>query len=1279
MTSKAFLIASALALSTNLAQATQTENNGIPVVPAPGAVAIDGQINDWDLSGGIFVSDNVELQRDTIAVWMHAMADAQNLYLLARFNDTTPLNNPGQTIADYGFAGDSLQVRFGFDVGTPDVRISHWTNWQGSDGRDVMDVAYGQIFDGGAIKDAQTQGAKQAFKANADGKGYVQEIAIPWKLLTKNGQPPTVGSSFLMTFEPNFTVGATEARMSVKGNFKPGIVPDRVFTFQGPTSWGPATMENKGQIAPHPVRLSDTRLFPVTMENGAPIVNWDGLVKAPETMPGVTTIPFVMPADGFISLNIKDKNGVVVRQLLNAAPYSKGAHEVKWDGLTTPNWKQPGEPVAPGNYSWSALYHGPIGLKLRGWAANGGNAPWSNGNGTNWGGDMGLPVATASQGGRVFLGWSGAEAGYALVATDLGGNVQWSNKRGGIAGVKALAVDGDVLYVLGGLAGVASEGGSMYKLETATGKYVPWTGSDSADVEIKSLWPEGVAVAEKADALTVADGQIYLSFKDANKIAVVDSASGKLVKLLDAATPTALQAAGDKLAVLSGGTTVNIFDVKSGAKRGIISGLNNATALTLDNAGQIYVGLAEPANQVQVYGADGKLKKTIGKAGGRALLGKWTPGGMRFIRSLTVASDGKLWVAEADGAPKRVSAWNTGDGTLFKEFFGPTSYGALGGAINPTDPNLMAGQGCEWRLDPKTGRATCLGVITRDGMENARFGVANGGRVYLAVAQTWAFDVGPFRIFEKTGAGQWKLRNEIYYVDEKGADIPPPAHGKKANAAKTVLWADKNGDEKRQPDELTSVAGEFSFSRWYMPTTQNLTLYSGDRQYKVTGFTKVGAPLYDLANPIKMPVEGFGSADGKMVLQSGEYNTNMSWFNAYDIASGQLKWRYPDNFVGVHGSHNATPHQDGMIRGSFGPTGSVDLGAPIGNIWVIPTNVGEWHALTEDGFYLTQFFQSDPLKVQWPSVATPGVSLTEVPPGLGGEDFGGSIAKGPDGKLYLQSGKTGYWNIEVTGLESAKKISGTTLALDATQIAQAGRLREAQLQNAVGNLRLTVARMTPKFTGNLDADFKGADIVSFQKSPEATVRSALAYDQENLYLAWDVKDNTPWTNGATEAAQMYLSGDTVDFQIGTDANADPNRGESALGDLRLSIGNLGGQNTAVLYRKISDLKKPKTFSSGVIKSYSLDYVDVITDAEIKVTKRADGYTVEAAIPLVRLGIGAVAGSSLRGDIGATHGDVAGQRTRLRSYWSNQHTGIVDDAVFELMLEPKNWGELKFAG
>jgi hypothetical protein len=97
----------------------------------------------------------------------------------------------------------------------------------------------------------------------------------------------------------------------------------------------------------------------------------------------------------------------------------------------------------------------------------------------------------------------------------------------------------------------------------------------------------------------------------------------------------------------------------------------------------------------------------------------------------------------------------------------------------------------------------------------------------------------------------------------------------------------------------------------------------------------------------------------------------------------------------------------------------------------------------------------------------------------------------------------------------------------------------------------------------------------------------------------------------------------------------------------------------------------------VIKEYTVDSVEVLESTRIKVTRRNEGYVVEATIPLSALNLKPTDGLILRGDFGVTFGDPAGQRTRLRSYWSNQHTGITDDAVFELMLEPKNWGELTF--
>ena len=60
-------------------------------------------------------------------------------------------------------------------------------------------VERGRDFQGGTLKDAKAHGARQAFPQNTDKKGYVQEIALPWKLLTRDGSPLKAGQSLVIT------------------------------------------------------------------------------------------------------------------------------------------------------------------------------------------------------------------------------------------------------------------------------------------------------------------------------------------------------------------------------------------------------------------------------------------------------------------------------------------------------------------------------------------------------------------------------------------------------------------------------------------------------------------------------------------------------------------------------------------------------------------------------------------------------------------------------------------------------------------------------------------------------------------------------------------------------------------------------------------------------------------------------------------------------------------------------------------------------------------------
>ena len=902
--------------------ATETENLGIRILPAAGKVEIDGKFADWDLSGGVFVCGDVEHQRDQLAVWIHALYDAENLYVLARWRDETPLSNPGLAGSDHPWNGDCLQLRIIADperqaAGKP---VICWANaWRDRAGKDAIDLDFPNK-NGEVLRDAIAKGARQACQTDADGKGYVQELALPWKLLVPDGFTPKAGQRMVFSVEPNFNL-TTGYRISLKDIFRPGVVPDRVFTFMASSCWGYGTFAPAGKVEPQRLRLADSREFAVTLRDGVPAIDWTGLFQERKTE-GFAKIALDMPQDGYVSLNIKNADGQVVRQLVNAAFFTRGKHEVLWDGLTNLSHLQPGEVVPAGAYTWEAIYHTGLGLRLVGWADNAGSAPFDSPGG-NWGGDHGLPCSVTTDGKAMYLGWSGSEAGKAVVVTDLAGKVLWRHTRGGFGGANHVAVANGVVYVNDN----QQNESVIYRLDARKGEYSNWQGRNSADLRIEP----GLA------GLDAANGKLYLS--QGQGVRVLDAATGAELAKVAVAQPGDLEVAPDgAVYVLSGGTQVMRLEA-NGAVQPVVTGLNKAQALAIGPDGAFYVAVGDPENVVQVFDRAGKPLRTIGKPGGRALLGAWDAAGMRFVSGLRVDANGVLWAAEKDAAPKRFSCWQTADGGFVREFFGPTAYGALGGAISPDDPLTMVGSGCEWRLDAATGRARLIGVFHRGGMSNTRFGRGPTGRLYVAVAPGWIHGSSPIFLYERLAPGKYQLRTRLEALAEKKNNEGFP-EGKLTGVR---VWADANDDGKEQPAETQDYSVDLGgwMTGWYMRMNQDLTFSGTLYQLPVTGWTACGAPLYDVTKARKLPAPddvtargGMGagrcaaSADGRTVLYNGHYGVPHSDFRCYDIAGGKLLWTYPNNYVGVHGGHHAPPAQVGMIRGAYDIMGSGSLPAP---------------------------------------------------------------------------------------------------------------------------------------------------------------------------------------------------------------------------------------------------------------------------------------------------------------------------------------------------------------
>jgi len=268
-----------MAWMAHTAHATETENYGFRILPVPGKITIDGDYSDWDLSAGIFTCGQVEYLRDKYALWLHGMYDEENVYILARWLDITPLNNP-ELRGGFPWNGDCLQVRFRLFPGdTVNETTSYCNFWQDASGESAMDRQTPDYRNGNRINldfpsnmFYEREGAFQAFKKDEDGKGYTQEIKIPWKSISATGKVPAVGERFMMTFEPNFTAGEF-GRITIKDLFNDKGLPNRVFTWRAYDSWGFATLEAKGNVEPQPVRLADSRTFPVTMVDGKPVAD----------------------------------------------------------------------------------------------------------------------------------------------------------------------------------------------------------------------------------------------------------------------------------------------------------------------------------------------------------------------------------------------------------------------------------------------------------------------------------------------------------------------------------------------------------------------------------------------------------------------------------------------------------------------------------------------------------------------------------------------------------------------------------------------------------------------------------------------------------------------------------------------------------------------------------------------------------------------------------------------------------------------------------------------
>jgi len=1269
---KLLLCSLAVLILASTGQTTQTDNRGIHAVPVPGPIIIDGKLDDWDLSGQVLMCYDLETLKDIYSAKVAAMYDADFLYLSVHWTDPNPMSNshdPHYT-AGRAWAGDSVQFRIKTD------KISHVLCWYyGVTGEPGIYIDYGKDlktpFHGGSTQLFQTEGwkmtegAEMAFRKDDDGKGYVQEIKIPWKVIT-DGKKYGPGDKFSMGVE--LLWGAADWPVHRYADNLSAGTSGREFFFTNIPAWGDLILEPHGHLK-------------------LPTPAWETAMKQQEPQ-GPAEIHYDLPEDGRVTLAIDDAAGKRIRNLTGALPRLKGPNTEHWDGLD-----DDGKVVTPGDYTFKALYHQGIHTNF---VFSFANPSAHNG----FYADHSAAHAAAAAGDYVALACPIGEAGHPIVGLDINGKTLWGGGRPlSDAGRASLATDGKILWI------ALDRLGTIYRVEAATGKFAPWNKMDKdpeghdfkvLDLPIfdASTLPKERTYTPNMRSITVNDTTLAVPLQNQGVIKLLDKETGDAKGEIKIEDPEA--AVFDKdgsLIVLSKGKLVRA--TADGKITPFSEGsFPDGYGLAIDSKRNVYLSVRRADQNVKVLSPEGKLVSEIGLKGGRPLEGEYVAEGMRNPAAIAIDGQDRLWVTEETHNPKRTSLWSVTDGKLLHDFAGTTSY-AGAGALDPFDPTIGFSDDTVYKLDWANGTSRplwSLGLPTgpEDLFPASVYKITN--RVIRHGNDEYVYlGLGPTGVCTIHRDGKWRSSAAVGLVPKIGTRGCPWAASPlfAGKEGQFFTWADKNGDGLVQADELTFASPLYNGKPVTVWTPYWAALPDGDGalsfespqhvvvKFVITGYTPAGAPIYDIQNPKILPVDGplnggenmvYGGAEGRVYI-------NQNPLTAID-KTGKTIFTYPNNYLSVHGSHNATAARPGLLIGPSSILGVADMGGETGEVFYLNGNLGENFLFTWDGLYIQSLFKDTRGGFDAPqNILGESFDTTTA----GGESFGGNFVRTPDGKTYTIHGGTEADVIEVTGLDKIKRFGGKfTYTPD--------QYAKAQEMNSTAALAKIVPKVVTaeKAAAPVTVDGKPAawpelldltaPLADIQENEQLRYgRVAARYDDQNLYLAYRVMDHgSKIKNGGQDYRFLFKTGDAVDLMLGPEP-----QNKDGSGNLRLLFSDLGGKETAVLYQKTvpgTPEKERVAFSSPWMTIY-FDRVTQPSEVKVATAPIQGGYFVEAAIPWTVLGVKPSPGLKLKADFGILGADSAGAVTVSRQYWSNKSTGLVNDVPGEADLTPKLWGTL----
>ncbi len=1259
-----------------------------------GKIKVDGKMEpgEWDAKSATTIASEPTLFPNRYAVDVHWAYDEKGLYAGLRWHTGGPhlnINEPKLLGRGYD-GGDAVQIRLGTD------RVSHLDTWYYDEGKKPSIVIdYGVKFNEGKEPDAISKGAMLAVQP-LEGGGYTEEIFLPWALITQKGEALKEGSSFRVVFDVFFS--------GLEGNRIPYIINTRVAEASGVVAL-PFTAPVDGFYSVVIENSAEGRVIRrlLTLEKlkkGQVVSDWDGLDDDGKVV-----------SQGDYSFRGVYHQGIGLKYLMS---YNNPGNPTWQNDSGTGEWG--GDHASP-----QAVAADNDGVYL-GWPAA------EDGNG----------IIGCDLSGRKRWGFFGTPAnqgygdsGSAMIAVD-SGKVYYASEahiNNPPKGSNALAYFKTAVACLDTAKGFRT-GVSLKE------PYSVISTHDSNQVQSDWFWNiwekkdfsldtysihddyhfSGHSLGGNLSGMAARDGKLYVSLRVSGEVVVYNGEDMKELARWKIAKPAGLAFSKDgKLYAISDKSVVQI-DLKSGAATPVVmAGLEAPVGLAIDSSGSFFISEWGAAHCVKVFDAKGKALRSIGLPGGRAWLGKYDPKGMLLPRGIAIDRENHLWVCEDDSQPRRISVWDAKSGAFIREFIGGTIYGAVnGGMLDPKDPSRAISAGCWFEIDlGKEGYrplSTMWRRLKRDqyfgfgpslgsnSASSVRFMEQNGRRIVLSNSGS-AVIVG-----ELKKDGSWvplAAVGGIFKRSDNGESLPddkltwrmrlPPAFFPK-HAGENYVWTDLNGDGMTQEDEFQwrkQVPKTFPCFGAYWGagmTDRDMNIFiAADNdglvaRFPFQGWTENGLPKYDI-NKFEMVAKvdtGLGAlaVDKNGQVFSVSEGNCWRWMNGRKPAlaahgkDGKLTWLIP-------ASEDVRPIANINGECIMGP---IDLGKEIGEV----ISTSQWHGLhvpliTTDGILFGRLLR-DPA-----DGGEPGPDMWR------GECIQ-YLNKLDDGRVILAHGKNAHHMMQITGLENVRRFNGK-VDLTAAQVKLAAdRLNAIKSKvEAATPIRITwLAKAAGKpvaIDGKLDDwDWTTATVIgSKTDAPRAEVAMRIGDNKDkwgtplDVLVAFKVFKNGPFLNtGKDDPLRLFLTGDAVELQFCTSPSAIPSRKEPVMGDCRLIISKLDGKPVAVLYKaQVPNAKKPVGFSSPS-RTVTFDEVDVVKDAVVAVEDTADGYIVEASIPIKILAGEAQAGlwpgRVIQGDAGIIVADKTGRRV-ARICRFNQNTLIVNDVPTEAVLNPDQWGKI----